>query len=686
MQVQIQTEPSVDMNPGAFTPFSAPGVEPMKNQAPEQMMKMGSASLAIGDMMIREGNQIQEHLDSAVVQGADTNLMMGIQKVLHGDPSTNTQGFLMQAGANAQTHYDDAWKNVVDLRKQIEDGLGTDVQKQLFTRTANARIAQAQTQMFEHAAKQTYVYNMQETKANGEAWVTQSQHDYGTKTFSLDLAMVRQKYTEQADQLGLPEGSAARAEVVREGTTKVWLGVIDNLSAKGDYTGAKKVLDDAWEKNEITDEAHERMNNQVEQGYKRDSAVHTADKLFSASDFWHAVRGQESGGRNDIVQRKSGATGSMQIMPAFLEDANKALGTHYTQEEMKDPVKAQEVAEAGMGQYVQRFIKENGRQPTDTEKAMMYHGGPHGYKNPDTKDQEGVSNSAYASQVVARMGSKSYSGAMAALDSIPDRETRDMAKQRYRDLVAQKESAEKQDYQDLFTRSQDVAFAKTVEGWRDIPDADWARLKPEDQAKLRAGRPRADDPDIVLKLWKNPDLWVKGQIEQYRGLLTEDTYRYFWTHGNDVAGKENIKSAIVDTERFNYALEQAGLKPWVTAKKETAQADSYLELRVKFQDQIDALQRAKPGTELGLQEKDAILQRLIQPVKANFVSEFLGGMYRVASTESKRMFQVKDPSSISIPASFQQKAKEYYKANGIQYSYWRMLSDYLNSNDPNKNN
>ena len=113
---------------------------------------------------------------------------------------------------------------------------------------------------------------------------------------------------------------------------------------------------------------------------------------------------QESGGNWDVGTRSdSKATGGYQITPPYLADGNKFAGTNFKLSEMSDPEKAQVIKDAYQEHYATQFQSDNGRAPTNHELAMIHHGGPYGYKNPDVKDSLGVSNRDYADQVVSRM-------------------------------------------------------------------------------------------------------------------------------------------------------------------------------------------------------------------------------------------------------------------------------------------
>ena len=116
-----------------------------------------------------------------------------------------------------------------------------------------------------------------------------------------------------------------------------------------------------------------------------------------------AIVQQESSGNANAYNKSSGATGVYQITQSFLDDANRFMGTAYSLADMRTPSIAQKVKDSWHKHYAAAFAKDNHRQPTDEEMAMMHHGGPKGYLRQDKKDSLGVSNARYAREVIAKM-------------------------------------------------------------------------------------------------------------------------------------------------------------------------------------------------------------------------------------------------------------------------------------------
>ena len=99
--VPIIDAPQQELGAGGFQPFAAPGVEPMKNFAPEQMVKQGQAWQAVGQTAMKIGDQIQDQIDDANTKAADSFFTARAQKILL-DPEG---GYLNTIGVAAKDKF-----------------------------------------------------------------------------------------------------------------------------------------------------------------------------------------------------------------------------------------------------------------------------------------------------------------------------------------------------------------------------------------------------------------------------------------------------------------------------------------------------------------------------------------------------------------------------------------------------
>lgn len=94
--------------------------------------------------------------------------------------------------------------------------------------------------------------------------------------------------------------------------------------------------------------------------------------------FLEALAEVESNGNDAAVNEREDAHGRYQIRAGYLADANEALGTSYTLEDMHDPAKAEEVVRAYLLRYGQAYERRTGHLATDGVLARIHNGGPRG--------------------------------------------------------------------------------------------------------------------------------------------------------------------------------------------------------------------------------------------------------------------------------------------------------------------
>ncbi|NTU49560.1 MAG: hypothetical protein HGA87_01455 [Desulfobulbaceae bacterium] len=128
-----------------------------------------------------------------------------------------------------------------------------------------------------------------------------------------------------------------------------------------------------------------------------------------ATDLQKLIIAQESGGDNNAYNSGAKATGSMQITPAFVADVNRLGGRNYTLADMKDPEKARDAQRVWSDYYYRSAEKEKGSALTDKEKLMMHHGGPNGWKRPNSgywverkSGRVWMSNARYADEAMMK--------------------------------------------------------------------------------------------------------------------------------------------------------------------------------------------------------------------------------------------------------------------------------------------
>lgn len=102
------------------------------------------------------------------------------------------------------------------------------------------------------------------------------------------------------------------------------------------------------------------------------------DSSILSSDFLWALAGVESGHNDAAYNPAEQAVGRFQIRACYLADANEALGTAYTLQQMSDPRIAMEVVRAYLTRWGAAYEKRTGNPATAEVLARIHNGGPRG--------------------------------------------------------------------------------------------------------------------------------------------------------------------------------------------------------------------------------------------------------------------------------------------------------------------
>ena len=205
----------------------------------------------------------------------------------------------------------------------------------------------------------------------------------------------------------------------------------------------------------------------------------------------------------------------------------------------------------------------------------------------------------------------------------------------------------------------------------------WAQIDRDDREKLMV-IPKKSDPDTLLMLKENPQLWKAGSIENYRPLLSEGDYIDLHNRGNGPNAEAKIREAKIDSEQFSNELNAAGLGDMLNAKKGSPGQASLLELKAKFEQVIDAEQTAR-GKSLSMDEKNKLLRSIIKPVKVAQVrtGSFFGMFDGESSDADMRAYQVKNPANIRIPNDIRSRIIGDMQRLGIAATEQRIRDAYL---------
>ena len=272
-------------------------------------------------------------------------------------------------------------------------------------------------------------------------------------------------------------------------------------------------------------------------------------------------------------------------------------------------------------------------------------------------------------EAAAKGKTQSLSSMLAEADKIQDPEDREMTRSRIKNVWAEQEAIRTQDYQEKVRKAEDIAFSG--EGmWANVPPQLWGDLTQADRARIM-NRPKNSDSNTLLFLQQNPDQWAPGKIEKYRALLSESDYRQFVGKGSGPDGASKILAATIDQEQMKDALLKAGLEDLVNPKKDSDEEKDRIRLNAQFEREINSEQIARKR-QLSMEEKNALLVRMLKPVKVKAVSTWWGG-----NTMEKRYYQVEYKGNVIVPDEFKADYVKKANARNIRYTNDDIIEAYL---------
>lgn len=297
---------SVNLAAGQSARFSAPGVEPIRgarpaplqgplqlpqaqeNFAARQMMETGRAVGQAADTMLNIAVKVQDEINDAKTKEADTIFADRMRERLF----SSDGGYFNSRGKNAVDNQQAALDDIVDARREVENMLENDLQRQMFKATADRRMLAARTDIDKHAFEQLKVYNVAESKARidnllQDATVNAQNWSVEGSQYKMFSTAMRAEVKELARLSGVKEGTAQYDAVMRGATTKLHETVIGKFLSEEQPKMAAAYL--KAHKGEIEAERLDNITKAVRQaeetvGVKEDSLRLSMSLKGSAQD------------------------------------------------------------------------------------------------------------------------------------------------------------------------------------------------------------------------------------------------------------------------------------------------------------------------------------------------------------------------------------------------------------------
>ena len=696
--VPIIDSPTVAPRVGDAQPFAAPGVEPMRNFQPEQGAKLGAATQAAGQTAMKIGEMIQDQIDDANTKAADSWYTSQAQKVLF-DPQ---QGYLNSIGIAAKDGYIPTQEKLAKIRADAEVALTNPVQKQMFAAVARKHEINFASQMDVHAVKQIRVYAAGESEARqtqyGDLAIADKENRPTLLATSVSEAEAR------ADLLQLPKDSAQRKSMVQGAYQYVHVGVANDLMLNNKFTDAKGLLDTAFKDGQMDAKTYQTMSNQVDAGYRKQNAVALGDTIFKQGQgvdstdpttvIDYVINKHEGGyvaddaGKGPTkfgINGKANGLSDKQVENLTLDQARDIYRKKYWNaidaDKLDPSIRAMAFDTAvnqGVDKAKQLLLQSGGDVTKFAELrreayTKLVESNPGKYQ----KYEKGWMNRVDDLEASAKGQTQSLSSMLSRTDSIADPEDREMTRSRIKQQWAEKEAVTTQDYQQKVQKAQDIAFASEG-GWANVPPQLWGDLKQADKAAMM-NRPKNSDSNTLLMLQQNPDLWAPGKIEKYRAVLSESDYRQFVSKGSGADGSSKILAATIDQEQMKDQLLKAGLEDYVNPKKDSDEEKERIRLNAQFEQLINQEQIARKR-QLSMDEKNALLTRMLKPVKVKAIGETLP-TWIVGNTMDKRVYQVERKNNIVVPADMKALIIKGFEDRGIKYDNNAIIDAYISTQE-----
>lgn len=688
--VPIIDTPTQQLDAGGMQPFVAPGVEPMKNFAPEQAIKMGQATQGMGQAMAKVGEMIQDQIDDANTKAADSYFTSKAQQIL----LDKEGGYLNSIGLKAKDGFEPTKEALLKARQEATESLTNDTQRKMFDAVANKHLINFKSQMDNHAVKQIRVYAAGESEAREKRYVDMAISDPANRPSYLATAVG--EANSRADLLELPKDSEQRKAMVLGAYQSVHVGVTNDMMNNNKFTEAKAYLDKAYKEEQVDVKAYQTLTRQLDSGYRKQKATLAGDAIYkagqgpqgsdAASVIDYTITKHEGGYVADDagqgptkygINGKANGLSPTQVENLTLDQAREIYRKKYwnaIDADKLDPSIRAMAFDTAVNQGVDKakqLILQSGGDITKFAELRRQEYRKLVEKNPGKYQQyeKGWMNRVDDLEGAAKGKTQSLSSMLAEADRIQDPEDREMTRSRIKNVWAENEAIRTQDYQEKVRKAEDIAFS--AEGaWANVPPQLWGDLTQTDRARIM-NRPKNSDSNTLLFLQQNPEQWAPGKIEKYRALLSESDYRQFVGKGSGPDGASKILAATIDQEQMKDGLLKAGLEDLVNPKKDSKEEKERIRLNAQFEREINAEQIARKR-QLSMDEKNAVLVRMLKPVKVKAVSSWWGG-----NTMDKRYYQVEYKGNVVVPDETKSAIIKGFESRGIRYTNDMIIDAYL---------
>lgn len=656
----MPTVPVIDQTAANPTPFAAPGVQPFRNDAPQQLEQFGQTLKQVGSVATQTGqtigDRLAEQVDDAKVKSAEAKALSQAQAINY-DPQN---GFLNSRGQNTIDSYDDATKAVHKAFQDQNDALTNPIQKHMFQQVQNQHLLSIGQRMSDHNFQQTSQYSGEAAVSRATTFAqtaSNSASSYGqvdaegkeTGDFAKNLKTAEQ---ETLNSVSILKGAPADSDVAKEALlnlhTQIGSAAIQQMmDSRAPYSKVQQMYDDWKSKGYLTLSAQNTLGKMVKSYTEQESTrVAVMDGL---SDAYRASQGKPttSTGTPDYDFAIKGATITAQPYDSEQGNVNVPVAAN---SHIQAPADGK-IVQAGKdenGDFAVGIQHMNGSVTTFTGlTAANVKVGDNVQRGEDVATSGKLQDSSSPSVVWSladkngqpldptRAGlgpvditkitdEKVLSNALSSLSSkVTDPYLQQQARSEMESIVRHNQQMENVGKTELFTQASN-AFYSAGENWRAIPSSLFNQLPPEKQQEFKDKQTdkvirdysqgqmfkTMSETSLVSDFYANPAMMTTANVEAARSQLSNSTYLSLMNRAEEQ--QKNPKGVIEATnidDRIKLLAGPAGIN---ISPKSDADKAKLNNLRVKVSDAVSLIKAENNGKATNEQVDKTIKGLIIQ--------------------------------------------------------------------------
>lgn len=315
-QVQVAGE-------GGQVPLQAPVVEPMRNYAPEQQIKMGEATERVGRVAYSIADSMQDDIDEAAAKEAVIKFSSSANEIMSGQ-----NGYLNLSGKDAETGFQGASELLSRSANDTVDSMANGTQKEMVRQVLSRQMVELKGQANNHRSREAKVYDSKESLAYIQLNISRAINDTTNRkdpasTFQTSSAAAFADLEKFLRKNGVP-GNSQQAQLARNGLwSQLANGVVDRLSLENDFISAKEYVDRQIELGQLDEETASRLTTRIDAGRDRQEIAEAARSVaLMGSSTTPSVHGKfespaQTGGTSEVIRGsgKDAAFVRFQVQP-----------------------------------------------------------------------------------------------------------------------------------------------------------------------------------------------------------------------------------------------------------------------------------------------------------------------------------------------------------------------------------